>query len=124
MGAMGIDVGNNIMLMSAGLTDIFVMKLGGTNGNTVWGVAKGGAMDGALMSVVSLGGSFPENVVDAAFDPQAGDVVVAGQHAGDVDFGGGTLSSVGGDDVFLLRITSAFGYKWARSYGSMANDRV
>ena len=39
-----------------------------------------------------------------------------------MDFGGATLTSIGGSGVFLARYSSAGGYRWARSFGGATKD--
>jgi hypothetical protein len=52
----------------------------------------------------------------------AGDVVLTGTYKSSIDFGGGTLTSLGGYDVFLLKLTSLGAHVWSKSYGSTGDD--
>jgi FlgD Ig-like domain/Beta-propeller repeat len=53
----------------------------------------------------------------------SGDVLVTGQFAGTVDFGGGNLvSSVGSDDIFLAKYDSSGAHVWSKRFGSSNQD--
>jgi hypothetical protein len=78
------------VLSSAGLEDLFVAQFQG-GGTIEWSARYG---DGAAQFVEAL-----------VADP-LGDRVLAGNFAGAVDFGGGSLASEGAEDAFLARLDS------------------
>ncbi len=47
-----------------------------------------------------------------------GNVIVAGGFSGSANFGGSTLNSVSGNDIFLLALDSTGVYKWSKQFGS------
>ncbi len=51
-----------------------------------------------------------------------GNSVVVGYFAGTVDFGGGPLTSAGGQDIFVAEYSSAGTYLWAKRFGSSGED--
>jgi hypothetical protein len=53
-----------------------------------------------------------------------GNVYIAGVFQGTVDFGGPTLSSAGGWDIFLVKLDELGGYVWSKSFGDSAHQFV
>jgi hypothetical protein len=51
-------------------------------------------------------------------DAPTGDVLVAGTFEGAADFGGGAITPVGAQDLFVARYSGAGAYEWARDLGS------
>lgn len=76
-------------LTSAGLFDIFVAKYAGTDGAHQWSKRFGSTSNDAGYGIT----------VDAT-----GDVVATGYFMGSVDFGGGSLTSAGTLDIFLVKL--------------------
>ncbi len=58
-----------------------------------------------------------------AFDP-LGDMIYAGNFATTIDLGGGTLTSAGGDDIFVAQFDPSGGYVWAKQYGDIDDQEV
>jgi len=54
----------------------------------------------------------------------AGNVYLAGRFAGKVDFGGGTLSSAGSQDIVLASYTLSGAHRWSKRFGGKSDDRV
>jgi hypothetical protein len=53
----------------------------------------------------------------------AGDVALAGKFQGSVSFGGTALTSAGGDDAFLVKLSGGSGAQlWAKRFGSTSGD--
>jgi len=52
----------------------------------------------------------------------AGNVLVTGHFSGGVDFGGGTLTSAGSSDIFVLKLDAAGNHVWSASYGDVSSD--
>lgn len=60
---------------------------------------------------------------DVAYDDVWDRVYTVGNFSGTVDFGSGTLTSAGGEDVFLLCHDASTGaLLWAKNYGSTGDD--
>ncbi|MBU1073916.1 hypothetical protein KKG45_11780, partial [bacterium] len=69
-----------------------------------------------------FGGEQIELLRDVCVDG-AGNVIVCGHHAGDIDFGGGTLSCAGGDDAFLAKFDVDGNHIWSRSFGDSSDQQ-
>jgi hypothetical protein len=95
-----IDFGSGAVA-SKGSTDAFVLKLDAA-GEVVWNGIFGDAAEDEAHAIA----------VDAA-----GQVVAVGAYAGTVDFGGGPLTAAGPDDIYLLALDPAGGYRYSRSFG-------
>jgi len=54
----------------------------------------------------------------------SGNVVVGGYFLGAVDFGGGTLTSAGLNDMFLVKLDPSGHHVWSRRFGGANNDEV
>jgi fibronectin type 3 domain-containing protein len=94
-------------LSSSGLRDIFVAKYSAT-GTHLWSKKFGGSGDEVGYSLA----------VDAA-----GAVFLAGKFQGSVNFGGASLTSAGGDDIFLAKLSGADGsHVWSKGMGSTSSD--
>ena len=52
----------------------------------------------------------------------SGDVIVGGTLDGTVDFGGGPLSAVGGNDVFVVRLDAAGNHVWSKRFGAAGSQ--
>ncbi len=76
-------------LTSAGDWDIFVAKYSGADGSHLWSQRFGG---------------LSRDVAESVAVYTNGDVAVTGRFNGTADFGGDILSSVGSNDVFLLKL--------------------
>lgn len=96
-----VDFGGG-MLASAGGGDVFVAKLG-PSGNHLWSKRFGDAAS----SQAGLG-----VVVDGASN-----VVLTGTFEGSIDFGGGSLTSAGGGDVFVAKLGSNGDHIWSKRFG-------
>ena len=101
------------VLSSAGSSDVFVTKLGSL-GTLEWAKGFGSTENDGGSRIIS--------------DTQ-GDVYVAGYFRGTVNFGGTTLTSAGGADVFLMKIASTLAVpeisdnQW-RAYPNPAKDII
>jgi hypothetical protein len=100
-------------LTSAGGFDAFVLKLTST-GDHEWARRFGGSS-----ATVDMGYGI---TVDSA-----GDLLVTGQFGGTVDFNPTrrtlNLTSAGGSDIFVLKLTSGAGFIWAKRLGGSGADR-
>lgn len=100
-----VDFGGGT-LTSAGSTDVFVAKLDST-GRHLWSGAFGDASAQAGTAIA----------VDAS-----GNVFVTGYFSGSIDLGGATLTSAGGQDVFVVRFDPEGNHVWSKSFGD-GNDQ-
>jgi hypothetical protein len=96
-------------LTSAGAGDLFVARLDPA-GTAVWAVRAGDATD-------------QTGAIHLAADP-AGNVLVAGTLQGTIDLGGGPLTSVGGNDIFLAKLDSAGNHVWSLRLGDAASQQL
>lgn len=95
-----IDFGGSPIVSSGG-ADIFVLKLDAAGG-LIWGRGFGGAGDQFGSSVAVDG---------------AGNVLVAGSFAGELDFGGPLLSAAGSYDAFVVKLDSSGNHAWSKKFG-------
>jgi len=80
------------------------------SGSHLWSENFGGALSTDNAIATGIG-------VDAS-----GNVVVSGYFQGNVNFGGGVVSSVGGQDIFVAKYTATGAYLWSKQMGSVADD--
>jgi hypothetical protein len=95
-----IDFGGGA-LTTAGGNDVYLVKLDPA-GNHVWSKRFGDASAQTTSSVVVDGG---------------GAIVLTGSMAGTTNFGGGNLTSAGGNDIFLARFDNDGTHIWSARYG-------
>lgn len=102
-----VDFGDG-PVQSAGSTDGFVLKLSGASGALAW--------------AIRMGGSGSDEVAAVAVDA-AGAVATTGSFVGTVNFGGGNVSSNGGQDVFVAKYAGSNGaHQWSRAVGGASID--
>lgn len=103
---------NDYILNTSGQSDCFVIKLD-SNGHTIW--AK------------SVGGTGIDVGQDITIDNQ-GHIIVAGKFSATVDFnpGGnfGLVSSRGGYDAFVLKLTTDGDFVWVSTFGGSMSDQA
>jgi hypothetical protein len=95
------NFGAGLNTTSLGSSDVFVMRIKNTDGNSVWAKQFG---DAGYQTAYSV-----------AADAQGANLVVAGAFDGSIDFGGGALTNpnVGTDDIFVAKLAAgdgAFGF--------------
>src|SRR5207253_2509948 len=95
-------------LTSAGSYDVYLAKLD-PSGNVACAVGFGGAGND-VGTAIAIDGT--------------GAATVAGQFANAAAFGGTTLTSAGGTDVFIARLDGSGNVAWAKGYGGTANDQA
>lgn len=97
-------------LSSAGIDDIFVLKLN-RNGGFIW--------------AVKIGGSGDESVESVAINTTQ-DIFFCGAFSGVVDFNPGvgifSLTSIGSQDIFISKLSSSGSFGFALSVGSPGSD--
>lgn len=104
-----LDLGGT-PLTSAGNRDIFVAKLAGDSGSTLW--------------ARSFGASGPDQGSGVAVTP-AGEVLVAGEFLGTMDVGGTALSADGSSpDIFVIRLGADGTVAWAKRFGGPGADEA
>ncbi|MCA9621404.1 MAG: hypothetical protein KC731_20425, partial [Myxococcales bacterium] len=89
-------------LVSAGLSDGFVLRLDASTGD--------------LVRAERFGDEEAQAIAGLAVDG-AGDVVVAGSFSGTIDFGGGELTAAGVGDAFVAKRSSAGAHRWSARFG-------
>jgi hypothetical protein len=102
-----IDFGNSFVLTSAGGRDIFVAKLN-SDGDTLWAIQFGGPDD--------------DTATGLAINKQDNSVLVTGSFRGSASFGSTPLTSLGGNDIFLTRLSAAGIPLWAQRFGSNLDE--
>ncbi len=102
-----IDFGGG-PLTSSGYSDIFLAKFD-PDGNHDWSDHYGDG-DSDYASDVAIDGS--------------GNVIIVGEFYSSVDFGGGTLSSAGGPDIYVAKFGSDGSYSWSDSYGDSEDQTI
>ena len=72
----------------------------------------------------NFGGAFATDnaIANSTEVDSSGDIIVTGSFQGNVDFGGGTVSSIGGQDIFVAKYSSTGAYLWSKTMGSVADD--
>lgn len=81
--------------------NVFIVKLT-ADGTHIWDAQYGDAAGQAALGVATSA---------------EGDIVVVGAMTGTVDFGGGPKQSVGGNDVFVVKLDPSGGYLWSKIVG-------
>jgi hypothetical protein len=102
-----IDLGGGA-LTSAGSDDVFLAKLD-PKGKHIWSKR--------------LGGSSAEAALFVGAD-KLGNMYVTGTFAGSVDFGGGLLTSAGGNDIFVMSLDPTGHQLWSKRAGDVGSDTV
>ncbi len=100
------DFGGGLPLTSAGGFDIFVLKLA-ADGSHVWSRRFGGTSS-------DYGNSVAET--------SDGGAVITGRFSATVDFGGGPLTSLGSEDIFVLKLAADGSHAWSKRFGSTAGS--
>jgi hypothetical protein len=100
-----IDLGGGLLPSSGGL-DMFVAKLD-PQGQHIWSKRFG---SGQTLAAAR-----------ATLDP-AGDILVTGYFYGAVDLGGGVLTSVGGADLFIVKLDPDGNYIWSTRFGGVGDQ--
>jgi hypothetical protein len=104
-----VDFGNGTLSSVGGSTDIFVAKF---------------SSDGSPMWSKSFGSNFPSEIGRDVVIDSNGDVIVIGSfNSPSIDFGGGSLTRVGGFDIFVVKLSGTDGsHIWSKSFGGIGND--
>jgi hypothetical protein len=95
-----VDFGGGV-LTSSGNSDVFVTKFG-SDGSHLWSKRFG---DGDIQAALAI-------AVDAS-----GKVIVTGEFRGAIDFGGGTLTSSGLEDIFVAKFGFDGSHLWSKRFG-------
>jgi hypothetical protein len=97
------------VLTSAGGKDVFLVKLGSSSGARAWSMRFGDVFDQTVQSVAIDGD---------------GNVVIAGFFGGTVDFGGGVLTSTGGEDIFVAKFAPNGVHSWSKRFGDAGDQEA
>ena len=100
-----VNFGGDV-LTSAGQYDVYVAKFD-PDGMHLWS-KRFGDLNSQVANAVA---------VDAA-----GNVVVAGDFAGAMDFGGGALTSAGNTDIFIAKLDPNGAHLWSKRFGDSSNQ--
>jgi hypothetical protein len=95
-------------LTSAGVYDVVLVKYSSTGGH-VWSRRFGGSGDDSALSL--------------AVDSVTGETWATGYFAGSVDFGGGTLTSAGSSDIFLVKYSASGAHVRSWRWGNTSWDK-
>jgi hypothetical protein len=98
---------NGQTVTSAGGNDAFVAKLGSLLGTVLWAQRFGDASNQTAYGIATT---------------SQGDIMLGGVYTGTIDLGGGTLTSAGGNDVFLGKIKGDGTFVTASSIGGAGSD--
>jgi len=101
------DFGGGVVI-GAGFRDIYVAKYD-PDGNHLWSRAFGNNNSQHGESIAADGSH---------------NVLVAGDFLGSVNFGGGTLTSVGGWDMFLAKLDPSGNHIWSQRFGSTVSSNA
>ncbi len=93
-------------LSSTGRRDIFLVKLGGSDGQYIWSRSFGGC-----------GPSWDSARAYSVAASKSGDLVITGYFNGTLDFGGGPLISKSNNDVFIAKFNGDGDHIWSHNYG-------
>jgi len=88
-------------LISAGAADVFLAKYD-ANGNYIW---------------ARRFGSIGQDIAYGVATDASGNVFMTGAFSNSVNFGGATLTAVGGYDIFLAKYDAAGNHQWSKSFG-------
>ena len=94
-------------LSSPGDDDAFLARFD-TDGNHLWSKSFGDSI-------------FDQNALSVAVAAD-GSILLAGGFQGDVDFGGGALSSTGSFDIFVANFDADGNHIWSKSFGSNLSE--
>lgn len=100
-----VDFGGGV-LTSAGATDVLLLELDST---------------GAHVFSKLFGNVAAQTASRVALDA-VGNRIITGSAAGKVDFGGGLLTSAGGNDIFVAKLTSGGMHLWSKLYGGATDQ--
>jgi len=130
IGSTGKDLAHAVTLDSSGN----VYAAGSFSGTVDFGtgpkVSNTGSVDGYALKfnsagviqwVNTYGSKNVDQVLGVAVDVLKQPTFI-GRFTNAIDFGGGTLTSAGGTDIFVVALTAAGGFRWADSLGSTGND--
>lgn len=99
-----LDLGTGALTSADPMVNDSFMALIGANGKAIW--AK------------KVPGTVQRVTVDSS-----GNEIVTGFFIGQADFGTGSMTSAGGEDIFVLKADSGGKTLWAKKFGSTSSDR-
>jgi len=94
-------------LNNVGSNDIFIAKLRSNNGSHIWSKSFG-----------STSNDQPNEFAIDSFD----NIIIIGSFSGNINFGGGILSSAGLSDIFVAKFDSNGNHIFSKRFGNTSND--
>jgi len=108
-----VDFGGGSVANSSLYSQAFLAKYSGTDGTHIWS-KRFGKLDSITPTTLGVG-------LGAAVDG-SDTIAITGYFQGPVDFGGGTLSSAGGVDIYVAKFSAAGVYQWSKGFGDAADQ--
>ena len=131
IGGTGADSGDDLSSDNAGNIYLAGMTIGNFNVGQIALTSQGGT-DGFLAKVSPagvfdwarlIGAQGDDNCAGVSVDV-TGNVMTTGTFSGNATFGGTTLTTRGGTDVYVLKLDASGAIQWAQQAGSSSNDNV
>ena len=131
IGGTGADSGDDLSSDNAGNIYLAGMTIGNFNVGQIALTSQGGT-DGFLTKVSPagvfdwarlIGAQGDDNCAGVSVDV-TGNVMTTGTFSGNATFGGTTLTTRGGTDVYVLKLDASGAIQWAQQAGSSSNDNV
>lgn len=101
-----VSFGNGVSLTSNGGNDVFIAKYN-TNGTLLWARKMGGGSQSDKGLGICISGSY---------------LYVTGKFQGTANFAGTSLTSAGGDEIFVGKYTTDGVFQWVKKAGGSGND--
>jgi FlgD Ig-like domain/Beta-propeller repeat len=106
VGSQGVDFGGGT-LAGLGNTDVFLAKFDAL-GNHIWSQR--------------FGGTFSDAAIAVALDA-SNNVLITGYFGNTAAFGGSTLTSAGGNDIFVAKYNSGGVHQWSKRFGAVGYEQ-
>ncbi|MFO0591560.1 MAG: SBBP repeat-containing protein [Polyangiaceae bacterium] len=103
-----VDVGSGAALTTAGASDVVLASFD-KNGATLWAKQMGNNV---------------AQVANAVAVDEVGNVILGASFAGKINFGGGDLTSAGGNDIGLAKLTTGGMLLWGKRFGGTGADNA
>ncbi len=137
IGSSGVDYINDITVNSAGnpvLTGLFSNTVDFDPNATIFNLVSAGGYDAFVLTLTSAGnfvwakriGNTGDDVGRELVINSVNDIIILGDYTGVVDFdpnaGVSNITSVGGKDVFVLKLNNLGNYLWSGSIGNVLDN--
>jgi hypothetical protein len=97
-------------VVSNGSTDAFVLSADTSTGANVWSHAFGGTSADFVMAVTAI--------------KSTNDVAIGGYFQGTMNPGGGSMTSAGSNDMYVIRYLPTGAQVWQRQFGGTGSDKL